>query len=95
MSEQEGDLASLEQEERRLSAKRRWLQERMDFLRAGGGGFTEHTNQQLEQLRDVEKATSRQRRELHHRIDDMRAAAGLPSYRDVQAANRERLPHEA
>ena len=94
MSEQEGDLASLEQEERRLSAKRRRLQERIDFLRAGGDGFIERTDNRLEELREVEKETSRKRRALHARIDELRAAAGMPSYRDEQAANRERLARE-
>jgi hypothetical protein len=94
VSEQEGDRARLEQEERRLSLKRRRLQERIDFLRGGGGGFTEQSNQQLRHLREEESMTSRQRRDLHLRIDEMRAAAGLPPSRDERAATRERLPRE-
>jgi hypothetical protein len=94
VSEHEGELAELEQEERRLSAKRQLLQARIDFLRTGGDGFTERAFEQLEYLREVEGDVSRERRELHSRIDNMRAEAGLSSYRDERAASRERLPQE-
>ncbi len=92
VAKQEGDLVSLEQEERRLSLKRRRLQERIDFRRAGGGGTADL--EQLEYLREAESVTSRRRRDLHLRIDEMRAAAGLPPYRDERAAARVRLAGE-
>jgi hypothetical protein len=86
-------LVELEREERRLSAKRRRLQERIDFLQAGGGGFAESALEQLASLRQTESELSRQRRELHVQIDSLRTAAGLPSYRDERATG-ERLPRE-
>ena len=94
VSEHEDELlVELEQEERRLSAKRRRLQARMDFLQSGGDGFAQGALERLESLRQVESELSRQRRELHARIDDLRAAAGLPAYRDERAI-RERLSDE-
>jgi hypothetical protein len=86
-------LADLEGEERGLSAKRRRVQERIDFLQAGGDGFAERALERLESLRQVESELSRQRRDLHVRIDSLRAA-DLPSYRDGQREIRQRLPRD-
>jgi hypothetical protein len=87
-------LAELEREERGLSAKRRRVQERIDFLQAGGDGFAERSVEHLESLRQAEAELSRRRRDLHVRIDSLRTAAGLPSYRDEQREIRQRLPHD-
>ena len=73
----ESQLAQLRKEERSLSAKRTRLHNRIDFLRAGGGGAPGQDAELLEELERQEKEISRQRRELHERIE--RASAQLAS----------------
>ena len=66
-------LSQLRKEERSLSAKRTRLHNRIDFLRAGGGGLPGQDGDLLEELERREKEISRQRRELHERIERMSA----------------------
>lgn len=62
-------LERLKAEERAISARRRRLHDRIDFLRAGGGGFSRETQQMLADLEAEEREVSRRRRELHQQID--------------------------
>lgn len=62
-------LERLKAEERAVSARRRRLHDRIDFLHAGGGGFSRETQQMLADLEAEEREVSRRRRELHHQID--------------------------
>jgi predicted nucleic acid-binding Zn-ribbon protein len=71
------DLAQLRKEERSISAKRTRLHNRIDFLRAGGGGHPGQDADLLEELERQEREISRQRRELHEQIE--RASAALAS----------------
>ncbi|HZO48547.1 MAG TPA: hypothetical protein VFB26_00215 [Gaiellaceae bacterium] len=75
-----GVLAELEHEERIVSAKRRRVHERIDFLVAEK--FGAYMSNRLERLLREERELSQRRRELHGEIDRLRAAAGLPSYRE-------------
>ena len=71
----EVQLSQLRKEERSLSAKRTRLHNRIDFLRAGGGGLAGEDADLLEELERQETEISRERRELHERIE--RASAQL------------------
>jgi len=82
-------LDELEHEERIVSAKRRRVHERIDFLVAEK--FGAYMSNRLERLLREERELSRRRRELHGEIDRLRAAAGLPSYRE----ERRKLMHGA
>jgi hypothetical protein len=62
-------LAQLRKEERSLSAKRTRLHQRIDFLRAGGGGDSPESAELLADLERQERALSDERRELHERIE--------------------------
>lgn len=73
-------LAELEATERIVSATRRRLHERIDFLAAEKFGV--FRLRRLERLDQEEKKLSLRRRQLHAEIDAIRSAAGLPSYRD-------------
>jgi hypothetical protein len=61
------ELAVLEDEEKRISAERRYLHRQIDF-----GFMTETT-------RARERQVSSHRRELHRRIDALRERLGLPA----------------
>ncbi len=63
------EIAQLRKQERSLSARRTRLHNRIDFLRAGGGGNAEETAKLLEDLVGQEHEVSTQRRELHERIE--------------------------
>ena len=69
-------LSQLRKEERSLSAKRTRLHNRIDFLRAGGGGLPGQDADLLEDLERQEKEISQQRRELHEQIDRVTAQFG-------------------
>ena len=62
-------LAELNEEERALSARRRKLHDRIDFLRAGGGGPVEEVAELLARLEAEEREVSAARRAIHARID--------------------------
>jgi predicted nucleic acid-binding Zn-ribbon protein len=66
-------LAELNEEERSISVRRRRLHDRIDFLRAGGGGPLEDVAELLASLEREEREVSAYRRELHERIELMRA----------------------
>jgi len=70
-------LADLQKQERTLSARRTQLHNRLDFLRAGGGGVEDATL--IGELERQEQELSRQRRDLHERIE--RASAQFASGR--------------
>jgi predicted nucleic acid-binding Zn-ribbon protein len=67
------ELERLEAEERSLSARRTRLQDRIDFLRGGGGGPVEESAEAIAGLERQEREVSEQRRELHERIELARA----------------------
>ena len=62
-------LEKLTAEERALSVRRTRLQDRIDFLRGGGGGPREDVTELIEDLLRQEHEVSEQRRELHERIE--------------------------
>jgi hypothetical protein len=66
-------LAELNEEERAVSARRAQLHNRIDFLRAGGGGPLEEVADVLAKLEREEREVSDYRRELHARIELARA----------------------
>ena len=68
-------LAQLNDEERSLSTRRARLQDRIDFLRAGGGGTVDEVAALIEDLEREERELSRQRHELHVQIDLVRDEA--------------------
>lgn len=71
MSEETNDTRSperLEAEERSLSTRRARLQDRIDFLRAGGGGPLDEQAELIADLERQERELSDQRSELHERI---------------------------
>ena len=63
------ELARLNAEERMLSSRRTRLQDRIDFLRAGGGGPEADVSELIAELERQERELSRQRLELHERIE--------------------------
>jgi hypothetical protein len=69
-------LAQLRKEERSISARRTRLHNRIDFLRAGGGGDPALSADLLAELEEQEREVSRQRRELHERIERAQAQLG-------------------
>jgi predicted nucleic acid-binding Zn-ribbon protein len=66
-------LERLEAEERAVSARRTRLQDRIDFLRGGGGGPVEENTKLIEDLVRQEREVSLQRRALHEQIQIARA----------------------
>jgi hypothetical protein len=69
---QSSTLEQLAKQERSLSTRRARLQDRIDFLRAGGGGPVEEQAGLIAELELQERELSRQRRELHERIESAR-----------------------
>jgi predicted nucleic acid-binding Zn-ribbon protein len=68
-------LAQLNEEERSLSTRRARVQDRIDFLRAGGGGPDDEVAALIAQFEDEERELSRRRHELHQEIDRVRGEA--------------------
>jgi hypothetical protein len=68
-------LAQLNNEERSLSTRRAQLQNRIDFLRSGGGGPVEQVADRIAALVEEERELSLRRRELHDHIEVARANA--------------------
>ncbi len=62
-------LERLTAEERSLSAQRRRLQDRIDFLRSGGRGPDDDVTELLDELLRRERELSERRRELHEEIE--------------------------
>jgi predicted nucleic acid-binding Zn-ribbon protein len=73
MSELARRIRDLEAEERTLSSRRAHLQDRIDFLRSGGGGPAEDAQATLDDLMRRERELSERRRELHAEIETVRA----------------------
>jgi chromosome segregation ATPase len=73
MSEPAHRIRELEAEERSLSARRARLQNRIDFLRSGGGGPLDEVAGTLDALVDEEREVSTRRRALHAEIETVRA----------------------
>jgi hypothetical protein len=74
MSELARRIRDLEAEERSLSARRARLQNRIDFLRSGGGGPLDEVADTLDDLVLQEREVSTRRRELHAEIEASRVA---------------------
>jgi predicted nucleic acid-binding Zn-ribbon protein len=71
-------LSELERHERALSLRRRRLHDRIDFLRAGGGGDTAAVNDLIAELERQEREVSAERRRIQERVDALRAQAAQP-----------------
>lgn len=71
MSELGSRIRNLEAEERSLSARRARLQNRIDFLR-GGGGPLDEIQDTLDDLVREEREVSTRRRAVHAQIDAVR-----------------------
>lgn len=71
-AEIEAGIARLEDEERRLSRRRAALQDRLDFVRAGGYAHLD-VAERVDELMRQERALSTRRHELHAEIDALRA----------------------
>ena len=69
-------LAQLEIEERRISAKRLRVQDRIDFMRSGAAVESDDHNEKLRQLEEEERLVSARRRELLEAIDGFRVRLG-------------------
>ncbi len=78
MQADERELERLESEERALSARRRRLHERIDFLRAGGAEEPDGGHA-LALLERQEREVSAARRSLHRQIDELRVRLGRPA----------------
>lgn len=74
-SELPRSLALLNKQERSLSARRVRIQDRIDFLRSGGGGPVEQVADQIAALEQEERELSRRRHELHDHIEVAREKA--------------------
>ena len=72
-TEQPRRIEQLTAEERSLSARRRRVQDRIDFLRSGGRGPDEDVAEELAELVRRERELSAQRRALHEEIELARA----------------------
>jgi len=67
-------LEQLDDEERRISARRAQLHARIDFLRANGNANgMPATREQLEMFDEQERTMSKARKDLHARIRELRA----------------------
>jgi hypothetical protein len=77
--------AELDEDERRISRRRRRLHERIDFIAQGAYASAGTADETLAALRLEERAVSDERKALHRRIDavraerDRRAAPATPS----------------
>lgn len=72
-SDEPEDLERLEDEERRISKRRRQLHERITFaLTTGDGTGQPVTPEYLDELNAQEREISKARKELHARIDAIR-----------------------
>ena len=73
------ELAALQAEERALSRQRAKLQDRIDFIRAGGGGSASaaQVEDQLRLLLEKERVLSKRRAELHSQIGELQARLRL------------------
>lgn len=60
-------------EERRISARRSKLHDRLDFLRSGGGEATEGSASLLEKLTADERCVSAERKAIHDSISALEA----------------------
>jgi hypothetical protein len=72
-------MERLNAEERSLSALRARLQDRIDFLRGGGGGPVDENAELIADLERQEREASQRRRELHERIEVAQATQRPPS----------------
>lgn len=74
----EGELLSmLQDKEQTLSRRRVRLQDRIDFIRAGGSGSANaaQVEEQLRLLLEKERILSERRRELHLQIEELQKQA--------------------
>ena len=73
----DSELAALiraaDAEERRISDRRNNLQDRLDFLRAGGGTQTSGSDALFEKLVADEQRVSDERKAIHEQIDRLHA----------------------
>ena len=71
-------LARLQADERSLSRQRTRLQDRIDFIRSGGGGSASvsQVEQQLRALLVKERALSERRSALHSQIAELKLSGG-------------------
>jgi hypothetical protein len=67
--EESRSLAELNEEERSLSARRARVQDRIDFLRTGGGGPAADVAELIRDLVREEQELSRRRHEVHEEIE--------------------------
>ncbi len=74
-------LAELEEAERSLSARRRRLHDRIDFMRGGGAADDNSAAETLDRLLEEERQVSAKRLAVHGQIDELLVAAGLPPFR--------------
>ena len=72
-------LPKLQAEERSLSRQRARLQDRIDFIRAGGSGSASavQVEEQLRLLLEKERALSERRIEVHAQIGELQARLRL------------------
>ena len=70
-------LEGLQAEERSVSRQRKRLQDRIDFIRSGGGGSASasQVEEQLRALLEKEGALSKRRSELHSQIAQLQPRA--------------------
>ena len=71
-------LAQLNDEEHSLSTRRARLQDRIDFLRAGGGGPVDEAGELIQQLEREERELSQRRHEVHGQIELARTELRRP-----------------
>jgi hypothetical protein len=62
-------VATLFAEEKRISAKRTTLHQRIDFLKGGGYAHLDASAEQLTTLQEEDRLLSEQRAEIHSRVD--------------------------
>jgi predicted nucleic acid-binding Zn-ribbon protein len=69
-------LGRLESEERAISARRRRVHDRIDFLRGGNARRSEEDEARLANLQAEERELSERRHDLHLQIDALRIKLG-------------------
>lgn len=62
-------VGRLTQQERHISAVRRRLHQRIEFVKTGGSGFGASTAEHLDELESEECEVSRERHKLHRMLD--------------------------